>query len=74
MNLLSNYLGNSPFFPFFLEEYMEETNQRHKVQIFATDLNNEVIQKARNGIYNSGIEVNVSPERLKRFFITEFYL
>ncbi len=54
-----------------LEEYMEETNQRLKVQIFATDLNNEVIQKARNGIYNSGIEVNVSPERLKRFFMLE---
>ncbi|HEV8717079.1 MAG TPA: chemotaxis protein CheB, partial [Candidatus Binatia bacterium] len=39
------------------------------VQIFATDVNEAAIEKARAGRYPPTIEANVSPERLKRFFV-----
>lgn len=39
------------------------------IQIFATDVNESVIEKARNGIYKKNQVVDISPERLQRFFI-----
>ena len=41
------------------------------LQIFATDLDQDSIDRARQGVYPAGITANVSPERLKRFFIKE---
>jgi len=41
------------------------------LQIFATDLDQDAIDKARQGVYPVNIAANVSPERLKRFFIKE---
>ncbi len=49
-------------------EFAEASGQRVPMQIFATDLNGSVIDKARAGIYAKGIEQDVSPERLRRFF------
>lgn len=40
-----------------------------KVQIFATDLDMEAIEHARQGIYYENIVADVSPERLDRFFV-----
>src|SRR5438552_216353 len=40
-----------------------------RVQIFGTDLSESVIEHARLGIYSSAIETDVSPARLKRFFV-----
>src|SRR5213595_273947 len=40
-----------------------------RVQIFGTDLSESVIEHARLGIYSSAIEKDVSPVRLKRFFV-----
>src|SRR5213595_4159714 len=40
-----------------------------RVQIFGTDLSESVIEHARLGIFSSAIEKDVSPARLKRFFI-----
>ena len=40
----------------------------HTLQIFATDLDQAAIAKARNGIYPANIVADVSPERLNRFF------
>jgi two-component system CheB/CheR fusion protein len=37
-------------------------------QIFATDLSENALKKARAGIYAENIVQNVSPERLRRFF------
>lgn len=37
------------------------------IQIFATDVSDQVIDKARKGIYQS-LESQLSPERLKRYF------
>lgn len=39
------------------------------IQIFATDVNESVIEKARNGVYKTHQLTNVSPERLQRFFV-----
>jgi two-component system CheB/CheR fusion protein len=39
------------------------------VQVFATDLNGAVIEKARAGVYPMSIAQDVSPERLRRFFV-----
>lgn len=41
------------------------------LQIFATDLDKDAIEKARAGIYPESIAAEVSPERLARFFTRE---
>jgi len=42
-----------------------------ELQIFATDLNRDAIERARAGFYPAGIAATVSPERLERFFQPE---
>jgi two-component system CheB/CheR fusion protein len=39
------------------------------LQIFATDLDNEAIEIARKGLFPATIATDVSPNRLKRFFV-----
>ena len=41
---------------------------RPAVQIFATDIDEEAIADAREGIYPAMIEADISPERLREFF------
>ena len=41
------------------------------LQIFATDLDRDAIDIARQGFYTANIAADVSPERLERFFIQE---
>ncbi len=41
------------------------------LQIFATDLDREAIDEARQGVYPANIATDVSPERLQRFFTPE---
>jgi two-component system CheB/CheR fusion protein len=41
------------------------------LQIFATDLDRDAIDKARLGVYPANISADVSPERLRRFFVKE---
>ena len=43
----------------------------YRLQIFATDLDADAIERARRGLYAASIESDISPERLKRFFIKE---
>jgi two-component system CheB/CheR fusion protein len=40
-----------------------------RVQIFATDLDRDAVEKARPSVYPSNIAADVSPERLQRFFV-----
>jgi two-component system CheB/CheR fusion protein len=40
-----------------------------KLQIFATDLNKDAIDKARTGLFPANIAADVSPKRLNRFFV-----
>ena len=46
-------------------------NARHSLQIFATDLDSDAIEKARRATYPTNIAADVSAERLKRFFIDD---
>jgi chemotaxis methyl-accepting protein methylase len=41
------------------------------LQIFATDLDQDAINKARQAVYPGNIAADVSPERLGRFFVKE---
>src|SRR5206468_1946212 len=42
-----------------------------KIQIFATDIDEEAIAVARNGVYTLNDAADVSPERLRRYFTKE---
>ena len=51
-----------------LLEYLGDSASNIQIQIFATDISDTVIQKARAGVYPESITLDVSPERLRRFF------
>lgn len=51
-----------------LAEGMDTLKRSHKIQLFATDIDSRAIAMARAGLYPSSISVDVSPERLARFF------
>jgi two-component system CheB/CheR fusion protein len=54
-----------------LREAMDKVGRHLLVQIFGTDLDAEAIETARIGQYPDGIAVDVSPQRLERYFIRE---
>ncbi len=55
-----------------LLEFLDDKPMHPVIQIFATDLSESVsLQKARAGLYPSSIEAEVSPQRLRRFFLQE---
>ncbi len=54
----------------FMEE-AEKFPRLRKLQIFATDLNDALLNRARNGLYARNLAQDVSPERLRRFFVEE---
>jgi two-component system CheB/CheR fusion protein len=41
----------------------------YALQVFATDLEDDAITRARQGLFSAAIEEQVSPERLKRYFL-----
>lgn len=51
-----------------LYEYFGEKASVNKFQIFATDISEIAIAKARNGIYTKNETEGVSPDRLEKFF------
>jgi two-component system CheB/CheR fusion protein len=55
------------------KEVLEKLKPKDKctLHIFATDLDRDAIDKARQGFYPVNITADVSPERLRRFFIQE---
>ncbi len=48
-----------------------KAKQNFVLQIFATDLDRDAINRARRGFYPANIAADVSPARLKRFFVKE---
>ena len=54
-----------------LTEFLERAKKRDEVeiQLFATDANGASIVRARAGRYPESIALDVSPERLRRFFV-----
>ncbi len=51
-----------------LTEYQQAHEQSFRVQIFATDIDNQAIATARSGIYPINIATELSSDRLHRFF------
>jgi two-component system CheB/CheR fusion protein len=54
-----------------LLEYLEHLPQAPPIKVLATDLNESALEKARSGVYLDNIEIDVSPDRLRRFFIRQ---
>ncbi|MXO05296.1 CheR family methyltransferase [Flavobacterium sp. HBTb2-11-1] len=52
-----------------LHEYLEQNNRQNiKIQIFASDLSDHCIVKARSGVYTLQDVKNISSERLEKYF------
>jgi two-component system CheB/CheR fusion protein len=54
-----------------VREYLDEQKSVARFQIFGTDIDEAAINVARAGVYSGNIGIDVSPERLRRFFIKE---
>ena len=52
-----------------LMEFLDEHTAHPGIQIFATDLSESVIEKARAGLYLENAVSGISPARLERFFV-----
>jgi two-component system, chemotaxis family, CheB/CheR fusion protein len=52
-----------------LAEYVADTHGSVPVALYATDLNYASIERSRTGLYPRSIAEDVSPERLRRFFV-----
>ena len=52
-----------------LFEALQEADRNPVVQIFATDVSDSALDKARSGVYLENAMVNVSPDRRRRFFV-----
>src|SRR5205823_7851514 len=50
-----------------LVEYLDHSSIHPPIQIFATDVNETVLEKARDGVYAAS--ASISAERLRRFFV-----
>ncbi|HMF09195.1 MAG TPA: CheR family methyltransferase, partial [Thermoanaerobaculia bacterium] len=53
-----------------LFECLGETGGNPPIQIFATDISEPAIERARAGIYLENAVADLSPERLRRFFVS----
>jgi two-component system CheB/CheR fusion protein len=51
-----------------LLEFLEGRSHRWPIKILATDVNDTALDRARAGAYIDNIEIDVSTERLRRFF------
>jgi two-component system CheB/CheR fusion protein len=52
-------------------ECAEKHRSDRQLQIFATDLNESLLEKARQGLYSKTLAEDISPARLRRFFVEE---
>lgn len=52
-------------------EAADQAPRVRTVQVFATDLNEALLGKARQGLYAKSVAQDLSPERLRRFFSEE---
>jgi two-component system CheB/CheR fusion protein len=54
-----------------LRECLDDIHGQIRMQLFGTDIDNYAVEKAREGRFPASIAADVSPPRLKRFFIQE---
>jgi two-component system CheB/CheR fusion protein len=52
-------------------ETAEQAPRQRRLQVFATDLTDALLDKARHGLYAKSVVQDVSPERLRQFFVEE---
>ncbi|HVQ14296.1 MAG TPA: chemotaxis protein CheB, partial [Vicinamibacterales bacterium] len=52
-------------------EAADTAPQMRALQVFATDLNEALLEKARQALYAPSVAQDLSPERLRRFFVEE---
>lgn len=52
-------------------EVAEKMPHTRQLQVFATDLNESLLDKARQGLYAKSLAEDISPQRLRRFFTEE---
>jgi two-component system, chemotaxis family, CheB/CheR fusion protein len=52
-------------------EAAEKAPRMRKLQVFATDLNDALLDKARHGLYAKNLAQDISQERLRQFFVEE---
>jgi two-component system CheB/CheR fusion protein len=52
-------------------EYLDEAKKDFKLQIFGTDIDEDAIRQARTGIYPDNVAADLTPGRLKRFFVKD---
>jgi two-component system CheB/CheR fusion protein len=55
----------------FMEATEQIADRAPKLQIFGTDLNESLLNKARQGLYPKTLAHEISPERLRKFFVEE---
>lgn len=61
--------GEEPYsIAILLQEQLAAAQKNCRVQIFATDVDEEALALARKGLYSESIAAEVSPKRLTRFF------
>jgi two-component system CheB/CheR fusion protein len=62
--------GEEPYsIAMLLQEQLAAAQKSCRVQIFATDVDEDALEVARQGLYPENIVPDVSPERLARFFV-----
>lgn len=54
-----------------LREQIEKSGSSPKLQIFATDIDEAALSVARTAVYPANLVSEISPERLRRFFVPE---
>ena len=52
-----------------LVEFIESEDLDCRIQMFGTDVSDTTIDRARAGVYSASAVANVSPDRLRRFFM-----
>jgi len=56
-----------------LSEHARTLDAPPQIQVFATDLDEDVIKSARDGLYPTAITADISEERLRRWFLKELH-
>ncbi len=51
-----------------LHHELELASRRREIQIFATDVNDQALEKAREGVYPAAVSADVPPEYMVKFF------
>ncbi|VEF10834.1 methylesterase, CheB family/methyltransferase, CheR family/sensor histidine kinase/response regulator [Pseudomonas fluorescens] len=54
-----------------LNDYKAETSSDFKIQVFASDIDERAVSTGRTGLYSEAIITDVSPVRLRQYFVKE---